>query len=341
MRNKMLSVLLIIVFLLSLAGCSSTNTPATKTAESKTLKVVAAYGNKEQIFDAFTKDTGIKVEFLDMSSGEVLARAEAEGGKPMADVWFGGGLDSFIAAKNKGILEKYESKELAAIPAEYRDKDSYWYGVSLVLVGFMTNTEILKQKGLPAPKTWTDLKDSKYKGEVLIANPSISGTNYAMLSCILQTKGQEEGWKYFTELSRNVPFFSKRGGEPPTKVAAGEAAIGVIPVSGEFFALKSKAPVELYFPEDGIPWVPAGLSIFKNAQNAANAKVFVDWALSAKGQKIICEADPRVMVRADIPVPALMKDFAKEKLMKVDLEIFGTERKATLDAWDSKIGKKQ
>lgn len=340
MIKKIVSLVLVGMFLLSLVGCSNNNN-ATKPPESKTLKVVAAYGNKEQIFDAFTKDTGIKVEFLDMSSGEVLARTEAEGGKPMADVWFGGGLDSFIAAKNKGLLTKYESKEVAAIPQEYRDKDSYWYGVSLVTVGFMTNAEILKQKGLPAPKTWADLKDPKYKGEVLIANPSISGTNYAMLSCILQTKGQEEGWKYFTELSKNVPFFSKRGGEPPTKVAAGEAAVGVIPISGEFFALKSKSPVELYFPEDGIPWVPAGLAIFKNAQNLENAKAFVDWALSAKGQKIISEADPRVMVRPDVPVPDIMKDFSKDKLMKVNLEIFGTERTATLDAWDAKIGKKQ
>lgn len=338
--KKIVSLVIIVLFMLSLAGCSNNNT-TTKQPESKTLKVVAAYGSKERIFDAFTKDTGIKVEFLDMSSGEVLARAEAEGGKPMADIWFGGGLDSFIAAKNKNLLAKYESKENAVIPQEYKDKDSYWYGVSLVTVGFMTNTEILKQKGLPAPKTWDDLKDPKYKGEVLIADPGISGTNYAMLSCILQTKGQEEGWKYFTELARNVPFFSKRGGEPPNKVAAGEAAIGIVPISGEYFALKSKAPVELYFPEDGVPWVPAGLAIFKNAQNLEAAKAFVDWALSAKGQKLISEADPRVMVRQDVPVPDLMKDFSKAKLMKVNLEIFGTERKATLAAWDAKISKKQ
>ena len=31
--------------------------------------------------------------------------------------------------------------------------------------------------------------------DALIANPNISGTNYAMLSCILQTQGQEAGWQ--------------------------------------------------------------------------------------------------------------------------------------------------
>lgn len=338
--KKIVAFVLLLVFIAGLSGCAKDEGKNKAAETKKTLKVVAAYGNKEKIFAEFTKDTGIKVEFLDMSSGEVLARSEAEGGRPMADVWFGGGLDSFISAKNKGRLEKYESKEVAAIPLEYRDRDSYWYGVSLVMVGLMTNNDILQKKGLSAPKTWADLSDPRYKGEVLIADPGISGTNYALLSCMLQTRGQEEGWKYFVELAKNVPFFSKRGGEPPAKVAAGEAAIGVIPMSGEFFALKSKAPVELYFATDGIPWVPAGLAIFKNAENLENAKVFVDWALSAKGQKAICDADPRVMVRADVPLPEIMQNFTKDKLMKVDLEVFGNERKAVLEAWDKKINKK-
>lgn len=338
--KKFAVLFLLAATLLCLAGCGHGSSPSSASSGGKTLKVLAAYGNKEKIFDAFTKDTGIKVEFLDMSSGEVLARAEAEGGKPMADVWFGGGLDSFIAAKNKGLLEQYRSKEIGAIPQEYRDKDSYWYGVSIVMVGFMGNTDILKQKGLTAPKSWAELKDPKYKGEVLIANPNISGTNYAMLSCILQTKGQEAGWQYFTELAKNVPFFSKRGGEPPTKVAAGEAAVGVIPLSGEFFAMQSTAPIEIIFPEDGLPWVPAGLAIFKNAQNMGSAKAFVDWALSERGQLVIRDADPRVMTRTGIAIPDIMKKFSKDKLMKVNLELFGTERKGTLEAWNAKVGKK-
>ena len=65
------------------------------------LKVVAAYGGKEKIFQQFTKDTGIKVDFIDMSSGEVLSKLQAEKGKPSADVWFGGGLDSLSLLKIK------------------------------------------------------------------------------------------------------------------------------------------------------------------------------------------------------------------------------------------------
>ena len=90
-------------------------------AADRTLAVVAAYGGKEEIFAEFTKKTGIAVQFIDMSSGEVLARAEAEGGKPMADLWFGGGADSFIIAGQKGFLERYVSPEAATVPRQYKD----------------------------------------------------------------------------------------------------------------------------------------------------------------------------------------------------------------------------
>ena len=344
MVKKIVSMLLLGVMLLSLAGCGGEKQSAAGSGSSaskeKVLKVVASHGNKEKIFEAFTKDTGVRVEFLDMSSGEVLARAQAEGGKPMADAWFGGGIDSFIDAKNKGLLESYASKEMDAIPAELRDKDSCWYGMSLVMVGFIVNKEILQQKGLPMPKTWTALADPMYKGEILMANPSVSGTNYGMLSCILQSRGADAGWKYFAALAQNVPFFSKRGGEPPMKVAAGEAAIGVIPYTGEYFPLKEKAPVELYLPEDGVPWVPAGLAIFKNAENMDSARIFIDWVLSKKGQETIRDLDPRIMARTDVAAPELMGSFSRDQLMKADIEVFGTERQATLDTWESRILKK-
>lgn len=271
------------------------------------LKVVAAYGGKEKIFQQFTKDTGIKVDFIDMSSGEVLSKLQAENGKPSADVWFGGGLDSFITAKNKGLLEKYISPEMAEVPLKYRDKDGYWSGVSLVLVGFMVNNEILADKKLDAPKTWADLTKPEYRDEVIMANPAISGTNYALVDNLIQELGEDKAWEYFEALNKNVPFLAKRGGEPPMKVTTGEFGVAVIPMSGEFILMEGKYPVTTIYPEDMIPWVPAGMAIFKNAENLPEAKKFVDWALSEKGQIAIRDEDPRAMVRNGVKTPESIK----------------------------------
>lgn len=59
--------------------------------------------------------------------------------------------------------------------AGYRDKDGYWTGLALVPAGFLVNNDVLKEKGLEAPKTWEDLADPKYKDEIIMASPAISG----------------------------------------------------------------------------------------------------------------------------------------------------------------------
>lgn len=304
------------------------------------LKVVAAYGGKEKIFQQFTKDTGIKVDFIDMSSGEVLSKLQAENGKPSADVWFGGGLDSFITAKNKGLLEKYISPEMAEVPLKYRDKDGYWSGVSLVLVGFMVNNEILADKKLDAPKTWADLTKPEYRDEVIMANPAISGTNYALVDNLIQELGEDKSWEYFEALNKNVPFLAKRGGEPPMKVTTGEFGVAVIPMSGEFILMEGKYPVTTIYPEDMIPWVPAGMAIFKNAENLPEAKKFVDWALSEKGQIAIRDEDPRAMVRNGVKTPESIKTIDMDKLINIDIDRLGNEREKVLNEWNKRFGNK-
>lgn len=304
------------------------------------LKVVAAYGGKEKIFQQFTKDTGIKVDFIDMSSGEVLSKLQAEKGKPSADVWFGGGLDSFITAKNKGLLEQYISLEMKEVPLKYRDKDGYWSGVSLVLVGFMVNNEILADKKLAAPKTWADLTKPEYRDEVIMANPAISGTNYALVDNLIQELGEDKAWEYFEALNKNVPFLAKRGGEPPMKVTTGEFGVAVIPMSGEFILMEGKYPVTTIYPEDMIPWVPAGMAIFKNAENLPEAKKFIDWALSEKGQTVIRDEDPRAMVRNGIKTPESIKTIDMDKLINIDIERLGNEREKVLNEWNKRFGNK-
>ena len=54
---------------------------------------MVAYGGADATFEKFTEETGIKVEFLSMSTGKALAKLQAEDGKTEADIWFGGGVD--------------------------------------------------------------------------------------------------------------------------------------------------------------------------------------------------------------------------------------------------------
>lgn len=79
--------------------------------------------------------------------------------------------------------------------------------------------------------------------------------------------------------------------------------------------LPEEHPVSIIFPEDGIPWVPASMAIFKNAENMDAAKVFVDWVLSKDGQQFISDLNSTIMVRPDVPKPEVLDSTPIDRLL--------------------------
>ncbi len=313
---------------------------ADKPFEGTTLNVMLAYGGADASFDEFTEKTGIKVEYVEISTGKALAQLQAENGNTTADVWFGGGVDSYISAKELGYLEQYESPEAEAINPAYRDKDGYWTGLALVPAGFLVNNDVLKEKNLEVPKTWEDLTKPEYKGEIIMASPAISGTQYAILNGTLQAYGEEKGWEVWKGINENVDFYAQGGGEPGPKCAAGEFGIAVLAMTGGTFAMEDEYPVTAVYPEDMIPWTPAPIAIFKSSENKDAAKVFVDYYLSKEGQEALREADARVMARGDVDVPAEIGNVDSSKLIDQDVALFGSQREELLEKWEALAGDK-
>lgn len=308
--------------------------------EGKTLNVVATSDSYVPLFEEFTKQTGADVEFLSMSSGEVISRTKAEG-KPMADLWFGGGLDAFMEAKDDDLLEQYSSEMIDKLPAEYKDEDDYYFSKGLTVVGFLVNDSILQEKGLQVPKTWKDLADQKYKGEIIMSNPAISGTNYAALKGLLDLYGEEEGWELFEKINENIDFYSKRGKDPQEKTAQGEFGIGIIPVDQKAFDAAEDYGLTVVYPEDGIPWVPEGVAIFKDSENVDIAKAFVDFMLSEKSQNIIAEIDGKDTNQLIVPdIKGLDLGLPKDKLIDEDLTTFGSDREEVLNKFKEIAGNK-
>ena len=313
---------------------------AEKPYEGTTLNVMLAYGGAEAAFDAFTEKTGIKVEYVEISTGKALAQLQAENGNTTADIWFGGGVDSYISATDLGYLEQYVSPEAEAINPAYSDADGYWTGLALVPAGFLVNNDVLAEKNLEAPKTSEDLADPKYKGEIIMASPAISGTQYAILNGTIQAYGEEKGWEVWKGINENVDFYAQGGGEPGPKCAAGEFGIAVLAMTGGTFAMEAEYPVTAVYPEDMIPWTPAPIAIFKNSQNKDAAKVFVDYFLSKEGQEALREADARIMARGDVAIPEAIGTVDTEKLIDQDVLLFGSQREALLEKWAAMVGEK-
>ena len=322
MNRKISVAVLILALLSSPLWCAGR---AEAGSEQKVLTMYAAYGGPDIIAREFEKVTGIKVELLTMSSGEVLSRLRAEKAKPQTDVWFGGGSDAFIQAKNEGLITAYRSPNAEYVDPAFRDVDGYWTGLSLVVVGFLVNDERLEDKGLPLPESWEHLADPVYEGELSASDPNTSGTAYTTVSGILQLMGEQEGWRYLDRMYRNISFLEKSGSGPAQKAFSGEFAVGIVPDPHNTPLQNPDAPLTPIFPADGVLAWPSPVAIIEGARHSQNARRFVDWCLSPEGQKVLMEASPRVPT-TDVQTPPGVPRLTELNLVAYDHLKWGRER---------------
>lgn len=238
----------------------------------------------------FEAKYGITVNYVRMSSGEALARIQAEKDNPQFDIWWGGPIDSFVAAKGEGLLEPYDSPNYANLtdPTIMKDVDNQWVGVYMGTLGFATNTDWLADNpGVEAPTSWEDLLKPEFKGQVMVAHPSSSGTSYTALATILQLKGEDEGWEYLKQYAGQISQFTKSGAAPAKFVGQGEAAVAIVfshDIVNEID--NNKMPLQLTFPEEGTGYEIGGMAILKGAKHPQAARLWFDWALTPEAQAL-------------------------------------------------------
>lgn len=238
----------------------------------------------------FEAKYGITVNYVRMSSGEALARVQAEKDNPQFDIWWGGPIDSFVAAKGEGLLEPYDSPNYANLidPVKMKDVDNYWVGIYVGTLGFATNTDWLAANpGVEPPKSWDDLLKPEFKGQVMVAHPSSSGTSYTALATVLQIRGEEAGWEYLKKYAGQMAQYTKSGAAPAKFVGQGEAAVAIVFSHDIVNEIENnKMPLVLTFPEEGTGYEIGGMGLIKGAKHMQAAKLWFDWALTPEAQAL-------------------------------------------------------
>ena len=123
--------------------------------------------------------------------------------------------------------------------------EGYWYSKGITIVGFLLNDGLMEELNIEAPASWDDLLKAEYEGEIIMSNPAVSGTNYAVVNALLQAKGEEDGWSYFEGLNKNIAYYAKRGSDPKNKVTTDEYAIGITYIDGTIESLLDEYDVTM------------------------------------------------------------------------------------------------
>ncbi|MBN1140163.1 MAG: ABC transporter substrate-binding protein [Anaerolineae bacterium] len=288
----------------------------------------------------FEAKYGITVNYVRMSSGESLARIRAEKDNPQFDIWWGGPIDSFVAAKGEGLLEAYNSPNYKNLldQAKYKDPDNYWAGIYVGSLGFCTNTDWLAANpGAAAPTSWDDLLKPEFEGQVLVAHPSTSGTSYTALATVLQIRGEEQGWEYLRKYNGQMLQYTKSGAAPAKFVGQGEAAVGIVFSHDIVHEIDDNGlPLELTFPAEGTGYEIGGMGILKGGKHLDAAQKWFDWALTAEtqalGPKYKAYQAPTVK-GVELSHPELLQ----VKLIDYDFQWAGEHKKAFVDKFSNEI----
>jgi len=334
-RKLWLAITLLLALTLALTGCKKEQA-STEISVLCTPQEEWCQGMKQE----FEAKYGITVNYVRMSSGEALARIQAEKDNPQFDIWWGGPIDSFVAAKEAGVLEAYNSPNFKNLldTTKYKDPDNYWVGIYVGTLGFATNKDWLADHpGVEAPRSWDDLLRPEFTRQVMVAHPSTSGTSYTALATVLQIRGEQAGWDYLQKYAGQIAQYTKSGAAPAKFVGQGEAAVAIVfshDIVNEID--NNNMPLVLTFPEEGTGYEIGGMGIIKGAQHLDAAQKWFDWAITAEAQslgpKYKAYQAPTVK-GVELSHPELLQ----VNLINYDFQWAGTNKKAFVDKYTNEI----
>jgi iron(III) transport system substrate-binding protein len=299
----------------------------------------------EAIASGFTRDTGIRVNMTRKSAGEILAQVTAEAQNPRTDVWFGGSAETHITAAQRNLLQPYTSPNMAQLHdwavAAYRAAQQNCVGVSSGAIGIAWNNELMRRKNLPIPRTWEDLLNPAYRGEVQLPNPNSSGTAYTIIAGLIQLWDEDRAFDYLKRLNANVNAYTRSGAAPMQAVARGETALA-ISFNMEVASMQQAGfPIDITYPAEGTSYEVACLSIIRGARNVAQARRFVDWYLTAGAMDIGPRVNQwHVPAHRGAATDPRIPDLSRIRLVEYDFAKFGDAetRRRILARWDREIG---
>lgn len=259
-----------------------------------------------RLLDLFKEKTNCQYIYLRMPAGETAERVIDEATSPAADIVLGGPADVHQLLANKGLLEKYISPISSSIPIKYKDSEGYWTGlyigpISIGINGVRWEKE-LAGKGINKPKSFNDLLDPVFKGEIIMPAPLSSGTGYTLLASLIQLWGEDKTILFLKQLDKNVAEYSKSGFTVAQRVAVGEYLIGINFLHDQLLMRKSGFNIVSRVPE-GAGWEIGGISIVRNGPNTRAAQAFVDFMLSKEIGQFHTDLTERISTREDVRMP--------------------------------------
>lgn len=252
-------------------------------------------------FDAFTKATGIKVQYIEAGSAVVVDRLEKEKSNPQADVLVT--LPPFIQkAAADGLLRPYTPEGADQIPAADKDTQNRFVPLVNNYTDFIYDSAALSQP----PKSFQDLLDPKFKNKIQYSTPGQAGDGTAVMLLVLHSFGSNDaGFAYLKALQANNLGPSSSTGRLTALVNKGELWVGNGDLQMNSSQMAQNPNIRVFWPTgpDGKPStvaLPYYIGLVQGAPHAEAGKKLIDFLLSTEAQTQVSRVARGFPVRQDV-----------------------------------------
>jgi iron(III) transport system substrate-binding protein len=336
-------VLLVLISSLALGACAPAATTVGETeGVSGTLVIYSGRSEPliQPVIDAFRAQyPNVEVLLKSGSNSQMANALLEEQANSQADLFITTEIFTIQTLASQGLFQPYRPANAALLPADALGADDLWVGVTRRTRVIMYNTALVSPE--EAPKSLMDLTDPKWKGQIAAAG-STNGSMQAQIAVMQSALGVAETENWLQGLVANdVTFF---GGHTDVRkaVGAGEFKLGLVNHYYYYLQAAEGSPVGMVVPDQQA----GGLGLISNltaagitagAKNPQAAQAFVDFLLSAEGQKLFADANYEYPVLAGVATHPDVKSLDAFTMTDVNLVLATNNLDAVFNSID-KVG---
>ena len=221
----------------------------------------------QKIATMFQEQTGIRVELFRSGGSAVLRRflQEIDARRVVADVLTVSDPAAAGAMIKRDLLVPFRPRNFDKVRDEVKDPKGYHVAQRLNVVGMVARTD----KSLAPPKNWTDLTDARYKGQLVMADPSYT----AIQLMIVGTLSRKYGWEFYQKLRANDVMIVQGHQQVSETLTRGERLLAA-EGADQYAWMDRKAghKVQTIFPADGTFAIAAPTAVIKGSPHPHAAR---------------------------------------------------------------------
>jgi iron(III) transport system substrate-binding protein len=312
---------------LGAAGCAGTDSPGSAGSASPEKPTITLYNAQHEdlmklMVEAFTKETGIKVDMRSGEDPDMANQIIQEGPASPADVFVTENSPAMTLVAGRGGFAKVDPATLAQLGKQYAPATGDWVGFAARSTVFAYNSQQLTAAQLPA--SIIDLAGPQWKGKVGI---SAGGADFqAIVSAVLAVKGEAATAEWLKGLKANAKIYQGNGAAMRA-VNAGEIQAAVI---YHYYWYQDRAEagtnsknVELHFfgnKDAGAFLGISGAGVLKASKHPAEAQALVKFLTGKNGQQVLAGSDAlEYSISAEVPTNPKLKPLSE--LSPPDIEV--------------------